>query len=89
MSLTSGRINHLNKVIVSDVDIRICHLYMTSTAGHADIVDTYYILHVSRRTIIIRRLSNDKASTSRCASLERAIAKSLERISSLAKSRTS
>ena len=89
MSLTSGRINHLNKVIVSDIDIRICHLYMTSTAGHADIVDTYYILHVSWRTIVIRRLSNDKASTSRCATLERAIAKFSDWISSLAEGRTS
>ena len=89
MSLTSGRVNHLDKVIVSDVDIRKCYLYMTGTAGHADIVDTYYILLVSWSAIVIRRLSNDKASAGRRATLKGAVAKLFERISSLAKGRAS
>ena len=89
MSLTSGRVNHLDKVIVSDVDIRKCHLYMTGTAGHADIVDTYYILLISWSAIVIRRLSNDEASAGRCATLKGAVAKFSDGISSLAEGRTS
>ena len=55
---------------------------MTGTAGHADIVDTYYILFVSWSAIVIRRLSNDEASAGRRATLKGAIAKFSDWISS-------